>query len=149
MLLKEVCTPEIACCGPHTHALEAARLMRQKHVGDLIVVDDPEDERIPLGVVTDRDLVIEVLGKGLDPATTNLASVMRKPVVIARESEDTREVIERMRTHGVRRVPVVNDHGSAVGIITLDDLLGLFVQDATLLMDVVATGQKHERRVAR
>ena len=53
--------------------------MRHRHVGDLVVVDDPENEGVPLGVVTDRDLVVEVLGNGLDPAKTNVGSLMRTP----------------------------------------------------------------------
>jgi CBS domain-containing protein len=149
MLLKDIYTPDAVCCGPQTHALDAARLMRHKHVGDLVVVDDPNDARTPLGVVTDRDLVVEVLGNGLDPATTTLASLMHTPVVIAKETDDTSQVIERMRMHGVRRVPVVNDQGAVVGIITLADLLRAFVTDANALLDVVAKGQQHERRSRR
>jgi CBS domain-containing protein len=146
MLVKEVCTPGVVCCGITTSVLEAARLMRHQHVGDLVVVDDPQDERIPLGVVTDRDLVIEVLGHGLDPAKTTLAGLIRTPVVIAHESEDTAQVIERMRAHGVRRMPVVNQQGSTVGIITLDDLLRLFVAQASELLDVMAKGERHEKQ---
>src|SRR5271165_1548216 len=138
MLLKEVCTTDVVCCGVQTTALEAARLMRQRHVGDLVVVDDPQDARIPLGIVTDRDLAIEVLGTALDPATTSVSCLMRTPVVIAHESEDTAEVIERMRAQGVRRVPVVGPQGSTVGIITLDDLLRVFVTEAAALLEIMA-----------
>jgi CBS domain-containing protein len=149
MLLKEVCTPDVVCCGVKTTATEAAQLMRHRHVGDLVVVDDPHGDCIPLGVVTDRDLVIEIMGNGLDPARATMASLMRTPVVIAHESEDTARVIERMRAHGVRRVPVVNHEGSAVGIITLDDLLRLFVAEASALLDIVTKGQNHEHRSLR
>jgi CBS domain-containing protein len=149
MLLKEVCTPDVVCCSVKTTGTEAAHLMRQRHVGDLVVVDDPHGDCIPLGVVTDRDLVVEILGNGLDPARTTMATLMRTPVVIAHESEDTARVIERMRAHGVRRVPVVNQEGSAVGIITLDDLLRLFVAEASALLDIVTKGQSHEQRSLR
>jgi CBS domain-containing protein len=149
MLLKDVCTPSVVCCGVQISVLEAARLMRHHHVGDVVVVDDPAEERIPLGVVTDRDLVIEVLGNGLDPAKTSLASLIRSPVVIAHESEDTVHVIERMRVHGVRRVPVINQEGSAVGIITLDDLLRLLVADASALLEIMTKAQTHEQHTRR
>jgi len=149
MLLREVCTTDLVCCGADTTALEAAALMRHRHVGDLVVVDDPAEDRIPLGIVTDRDLAIEVLGNALDPSKTTLASLMRTPVVIAQESEDTSQVIERMRAHGVRRVPVVGRNGAAVGIITLDDLLRLFVADASALLEVMTKGQKHEQHLRR
>ncbi len=149
MLLKDVCTMEAVCCGRRTRALEAARLMRQHHVGDLIVVDDPEEERTPIGIITDRDLVLEVLGQGLDPATTEVASLIHRTLVIAGESEDTAPVIDRMREHGVRRVPVVNNQGGVVGIVTLDDLLRVLVAEASALLEVMAKGRRQEQRARR
>lgn len=149
MLLKEMCTPEVICCAPQTNALEAARLMRHKHVGDLVVVDDPDDERLPLGVITDRDLVVEVLANGLDPSKTSLASLIHAPVVIANESEDTSQVIERMRTHGVRRIPVVDNRGAVVGIVTLNDLLHVVVSDARALLEITVKGQEREQHSRR
>ena len=149
MLLKDACTPEVVCCRGSTTALEAARLMRQKHVGDLVVVDDPDDERVPLGMVTDRDIVVEVLAKGLDPSTTSVASITRAPVVIALDTEDTSQVLERMRAHGVRRIPVVDRDGAAIGIIALDDLLRLLVAEMNALFEVTDTGQRRERHLRR
>lgn len=148
MLLKEVCTLDVVCCGVDTRVTAAAQLMRNRHVGDLVIVQDPE-ERVPLGVITDRDLVVEVLGNGLDPATTTLGSLMQRPVVIANEKEDTAVVLERMRTHGVRRVPVVDAHGAAMGIITLNDLLKVLVDEAAALVEIMSRGQDHERRTRR
>lgn len=149
MLLKDICTMEAVCCGRRTRALGAARLMRQHHVGDLIVVDDPEEERTPIGIITDRDLVLEVLGNGLDPATTEVASLLHRTLVIADESEDTAQVIDRMREHGVRRMPVVNNQGGVVGIVTLDDLLRVLVADASALLEVMAKGRRQEQRAHR
>ncbi len=149
MLLKEMCMPDVVYCGPDTRVAEAAQLMRRKHVGDLVVVEDPTGERIPIGVVTDRDLVVEVLAKNLDPATTKLVDIMRTPVVVAAETEDTAQAIERMRTHGVRRIPIVGEGGALAGIVTLDDLLKQFAVDANALLDVVVKGQSHEHRTRR
>ncbi len=149
MLLREVCTPDVVCCSAQISALEAARLMRHKHVGDLVVVDDPKKERTPLGVITDRDLVVEVLGNERDPAATIVGTLLHTPVVIAQESEDTSQLIERMRAHGIRRVPVVDQQGGVVGIITLDDLLRLFVTDASALLDIMAKGQQREQHSRR
>ena len=149
MLLKEVYTPEVVCCGAHTRVLQAAQLMRNRHVGDLVVVGDPQDDRVPLGIVTDRDLVVEVLGNGLDPATITLGSLMHRPVVIANENEDTTTVVARMREHGVRRVPVVDRQGEIVGIITLNDLLRVLVEEADGLLQIMAKGQNDERRMRR
>jgi CBS domain-containing protein len=149
MLLKDVCTASVVCCGAQTSALQAASLMRHRHVGDLVVVDDPQGDGIPLGIITDRDLAIEVLGNGLDAAKTPVGSLMRTPVVIAHESEDTTQVIERMRAHGVRRLPVVAREGEVVGIITLDDLLRLFVSDAGALLDIMTKQQINEQHTRR
>ena len=150
MLLKEICTANVVCCAPQATAIDAARAMRQKHVGDVVVVDDPEKERIALGVITDRDLAIEVLGNARDPAKTAVATIMRKPVVIARESEDVSQVIERMRAQGVRRIPVVDDDdGSVVGIVTLDDLIRVLVWEMHSLIDTEAKGQRREQMARR
>jgi len=149
MLLKDICTVDVVCCGPDTRAAEAARLMRERHVGDLVVVSDPASGRSPLGIVTDRDLTIEVMATGLDAGTTRLSSLIHRPLVIAKESDDRTEVLERMRTHGVRRVPVVDEHGTVVGIITFDDLLKLFVNDAHALLQVMERGQSREKHTRR
>ena len=149
MLLKEMCTAGVVCCGLKTTALEAARLMRHKHVGDVVVVDNPEEKGIPLGIVTDRDLVVQVLGRDLDPAKTTVGGLMRKPIVIAHEAEDTSEVIARMRSHGVRRIPVVAREGEVVGIVTLDDLLRQCVADAGSLVDIMNKAQSNEQHAPR
>ncbi len=149
MPVAESCTTDVVCCRPQASALEAARLMREKHVGDVVVVSDPHSERVPLGVVTDRDLAIEVLGHGRDAAATTLASLMQTPVVVARDSEDTRAVIERMHAHGVRRIPVVDARGVLRGIVTLDDLLRTLLSDMQLLLEAETRAQRHEQTARR
>jgi CBS domain-containing protein len=149
MILKEFCTVDVVCCSGSTRVVEAARLMREKHVGDLIVVSDTGDGRFPMGIVTDRDIAVEVLGNGLDPSMTLLSSMVRTPLVIAQESEDSSQAIERMRTHGVRRLPIVDGQGFVVGIVTLDDLLRLLVADADALLQIMEKGQARERRTRR
>jgi len=149
MLLKDMYTPDVVCCLPGTHVMAAAALMRQRHVGDLVVVDDLEDTRIPLGVVTDRDLVIEVMARGLDPSKTTVGTLLNKPVVIAEETEDTSRAIERMRLHGIRRVPVVDHRGAVVGIVTLNDLLNVVVGEAHALLETTVRGQRQEQHSRR
>lgn len=149
MLLNSICTLDPACCSVRTTALEAAHIMRQKHTGDLVVVDEGEDKAAPLGIITDRDIVVEILGKGLDPAVTPVSTIIRTPVVIANESEDISHALELMRVHGVRRLPVVNHEGTLVGIITADDVLRNLAADASTLVDIVSREQAHEHRARR
>ena len=149
MRIPEICTTEVVCCRPQASALDAARLMRHKHGGDVVVVSDPEGDRVPLGVVTDRDLTIEVLGNGRDAAQTTLSDVMRSPVVVATESEDASSVLERMRFHGVRRIPVVDARGTLVGIVTLDDLLRALLSDMQTLLASQTKAQRREQSSRR
>jgi len=149
MLLKDMCTVDVVTAGAKSTVADAARLMRQKHVGDIVVVAESEGGGMPIGIVTDRDIAIEVVAKGLDAATTQLSTLIHPPVVIAEDNEDTTTVITRMRAHGVRRVPVVDRHGNVVGIVTLDDFLALLVADAGALLDTMKTGRQHEQRIRR
>jgi CBS domain-containing protein len=147
--MKDICTPDVVLCSRETSALEAARLMRHKHVGDLVVVDDADGARTPIGVVTDRDLVVEIMAKGVDSSSVTVAELVRTPVVIADETEDAAAVIERMRAHGVRRMPIVDHRGSVSGVVTLDDLLKFMVDEAGKLVGIVDKERDREQRVRR
>jgi len=149
MVIGEICTTEVVCCRPQTSALEAARLMRHRHVGDVVVVSDADQERIPVGIVTDRDLTIEVLGCDRDPSTVPLSALVRAPMVIGTESEDLRAVVGRMRFHGVRRVPVVDDQGVLVGIVTFDDVLQALLADMQTLVESEIKAHRREQLVQR
>src|SRR5581483_7751299 len=132
MQLNSFCMLDVECCSPRTTIQEVAQIMRRKHTGDLVVVDDDELKPAPLGIITDRDIVVEVLGKGLDPAITTVGSIIRTPVVVAEGTEDSTQVLERMRSHGVRRIPVVGAGGKLIGIVTVDDMLKRLAADVTL-----------------
>lgn len=149
MLLKDVYTADVVCCARDTPLLEVARLLRGRHTGDVVVVDDPDEDRIPAGLVTDRDIVVKVLAADQDPRKVTAGQVMRTPLVTAGENEDSSEALARMRKHGVRRLPVTNAAGSLVGIVTLDDLLRLVITDAGALLDIIAKEQDLEHRSLR
>jgi len=149
MQLKDLCVLDVACCTKDLSIAGAARMMRQQHTGDLIVVDETDGDRIPIGIITDRDIVVQVLAQGRDPDKTAVGDVMATKLVIASASEDTAGGLERMRTHGVRRLPVVDDKERIVGIVTLDDLLRLHAQQAVALLEVVTKEQVRENRSRR
>jgi CBS domain-containing protein len=149
MQLKDICTSEVVFCERQTTVRQAAEIMRRKHVGDLVVVDDAGDERAPVGVVTDRDIVVKVVGNELDVGRVTVGEIMRTPIVVASETEDASDAIARMRVHGVRRLPIVDARGGLIGIITFDDLLKLLVGDTNALLEVVAKEQDREHRTLR
>jgi len=149
MQLKDICTLDVASCSRQTTIAEAARLMRHHHTGTLVVVDDPQGERTPAGVVTDRDIVVQALAEDLDPARTEVSRIMGTKVVMASVQESLADGIERMRLHGVRRLPIVDQEGGLAGIVTLDDLLALHAQQAATIAEIVSKEQVHERRTRR
>jgi len=149
MLLSEICTPDVVYCSADSTALAAARLMRERHVGDVVVVDEPNGDQTPIGVVTDRDIVVEVIAKEQDPAKVTVREIMRTPVVVAHATEEVSEAVERMKAHGVRRIPVIGESQRLVGILCLDDLLKQIVTDAGALVDIVSREQSREHRTRR
>jgi CBS domain-containing protein len=149
MLLKDICTTTVAHCERKTTALQAATLMRAKHVGNLVVVDDASDECTPVGIVTDRDIVVKVLGNELDAGRVAVGEIMNTPVVVGNQNEEVSDVIARMRAQRVRRLPVVGPRGRLIGIVTLDDLLRQIVTDASALLEIVASEQDQEQRTLR
>jgi CBS domain-containing protein len=123
MSVGQVCNREVVIARRQDPVPDLARLMRQYHVGDLVVVDSI-DAPVPIGLVTDRDLVVEVMAQEVDPAAVTAGDIMSVDLLVARESDDLWETLKRMRARAVRRVPVVDDqHGRLVGIIAVDDVL--------------------------
>jgi CBS domain-containing protein len=98
--------------------------MREEHVGDLVVVDEREGRRVPVGVITDRDIVVGILAKDGEHAKhLDVGDVIGGTLVTATEDEDLKPVLRRMRSFGVRRVPVVDDTGGLTGILSIDDVI--------------------------
>ncbi len=148
MPIGEICNREVVFVTREDTILEAALLMRQHHVGDLVVAEDREGVCFPVGMLTDRDLVIEILAADIGVETVTVGDVMSPELVVARESDGVYETIQRMRARGVRRIPVVNDRGSLEGIIAADDLLGLLADEIMGLAKLAGREQARER-VAR
>jgi CBS domain-containing protein len=144
MAIGEICVREVLVADLATTAQEAARLMRQHHVGDLVVVDAPNGRRVPVGIVTDRDLVLSVVATGLDPAVFTLGDLLTRKLVTGREDEGIFEAIQRMRKHGVRRMPVVDAQSTLVGIVSVDDLIQLLAEELGELGKLISREQTRE-----
>lgn len=144
MPVSEICNREVVIVRPDSTTLEAAQLMRQHHVGDVLVVESRNGIRVPVGIVTDRDLVVEIMAPELDMVAITVGDIMLPDLVTVKENTGMFEAIEYMRAKGVRRLPVVNDSGGLVGILTLDDLLELLAEELLALARLVKYEQKKE-----
>jgi len=125
----------------------AAFLMRTHHVGDIVVVDEADGVPVPVGIVTDRDIVVSVVALGLDPNGLQVGDIMTDDLLTADEHDDVSNTIERMRLRGIRRVPVVGEGGRLAGIVSADDLLGFLAEEMEDLARISPYQQQHERRM--
>ena len=146
MPVGEICNREVVVAERTTTIVEAARLMRRYHVGDLVVVDEVQGRRVPVGLVTDRDLVVEVIAREQPFASCTVSAIMSATVVCVPETAGVIEAIQLMRSHGVRRVPVVDAGGALVGILAADDLLDLLAEELSALARIAPRGQEREVR---
>ena len=144
MAIGDICVREVLVAERGTTAQEAAKLMRQYHVGDLVVVDATSGRRVPVGIVTDRDIVISVVATGLDPKVFTLGDLLTREVVVGPADEGIFETIQKMRRHGVRRMPIVDAQGSLVGIVSVDDLIQLLAEEMTELSKLISREQARE-----
>ena len=149
MRIGDICTIETVRCKRDMTVQEAALLMRKHHVGDLIVVEQPNGEQVPVGIITDRDIVVSVIALGLDPSSLLVGDIMTGELLTATEEEDVYETIERMRFKNIRRLPVVNSLGGLSGIVSVDDLLE-FLSDEMGELSRISSGQMaQEKRVRK
>jgi CBS domain-containing protein len=124
MRVSEICSRIVSHVDRHTGILEAARRMREEHVGDLLVVDHRDGRTVPVGVLTDRDIVVGILAKDTEHVRAlEVIDVIGGPLVTATEDEDLMPVLRRMRQFGVRRVPVLDGRGSLAGVLSVDDVI--------------------------
>jgi CBS domain-containing protein len=117
--------------------------MRKHHIGALVVVDAKEKSK-PLGILTDRDLVLAVMAEGLDPALFTAGDIMSVDPITATPEMDALEAIELMRAHRLRRLVIVDDQGRLAGIVTVEDLLELLTRELTSLAAAVLGSRDRE-----
>lgn len=145
MRVGEICTRSVVTCSLETSALEAAQLMRERHVGDLVVVEMQEGRAMPVGIVTDRDLVVEVMAKEVAPGMLRARDLVTTRLVTAEESELALDAVWHMRGSGIRRLPVVDAHGALTGILTADDLSRALAQALAELGGVASAQLRREQ----
>jgi len=147
MTVGEICKRDVVVAPKTEMIVDAAKRMRTSHVGDVVVIENRNGRHLPIGIVTDRDIVISVVAG--DPEHINyllVSDVMSDDLVTAREHESIEAALKKMQEHGVRRLPIVDADGMLVGILTLDDILQYFTGQQSELVALVAREQRRERQ---
>ena len=145
MQISDICTRSVVTCRGEASAAELARMMREHHVGDIVVVEACEGGVRPIGIVTDRDLVVRVMAPGLAPADYRAADLMNADLVTAIGSETAYDAIWHMRSQGIRRLPVVDAHNRLLGIVTADDIGDFLGQELAALARVAPRQVQREQ----
>lgn len=146
MTTGEFCTREVVIAEKDASILELAQLMRTYHVGDVIIVERRAEEAVPVGIVTDRDIVLEVVAEEVDLNSVRAADIMSYELLSVREDEEIWDVLLQMSEQGVRRVPVVNGGGGLEGVLALDDMIELLAEELSLLARIAGSCQTRERK---
>lgn len=141
--LKNFSTSIVAVVEPETPAIVVSQLMRQHHIGALVVVDAQEKTR-PVGIVTDRDLVLELMAEGLDPAVFTAGDIMSVNLVNATPEMDEMDAVELMKTHRLRRLVIVDEKGHLAGIVTMEDVLEQLARELANLAEGLAGARDRE-----
>lgn len=140
----DLCTRQVVVAPPSLSVDEAARMMRERHVGCIVVVEQGDGGRLPIGILTDRDIVLAVVAKDADAKTLRIGDVMTATVASVRETDTLYDVLSIMRSRGVRRVPVTGPHGVLAGILTMDDVLNALAGQLQALGMVVGRERRQE-----
>lgn len=144
MNIGEICTREVTIVHSGDALSQAARQMCERHVGTVIVVEDRGEQRIPIGIITDRDIVRAQFSRAADLFCLAVGRVMTPNPLTLNEKATMDEAIEKMRARGVRRAPVVDSTGALIGVIAMDDLLSAISEQLSGLARLIEVQQRRE-----
>lgn len=146
MKVRDLCSPRVVTAEPGASLREAALAMRNQHVGALVVVEKKEGVARPVGILTDRDIVVAVIAvPGARPEGIRVGDAMTTDLATAREDDGLFEAVQRMSERSVRRLPVVGTDGGLKGIVTLDDVLRVLSAELGQLAEALRWGRMRER----
>ena len=150
MPIGDVCVRDVVVATKDVTIQQAAVLMRRHHVGDLVVVQEGANGRqIPVGIVTDRDIVVSVIAPTLNAGVYTVGDLVARELVTVAEDQGVLETIQHMRMTGVRRMPVIDREGGLVGIVSVDDLIQLLSDEMSELAKLIAREQVLEAESKR
>lgn len=148
MTIGEVCTRDVVFVRREDSVLEVARLMRDRHVGDVIVVDSDGPNKRPIGIVTDRDIVVGIVAQAPDKlAQLQVRDVCTSEVLTVNAADTVDTAVDLMQDRGIRRLPVVEFDGRLRGIVTFDDLFRVLARQLTDLTHVVGRERRREQQL--
>lgn len=134
----DICTRSTVIIQDDRQVKDAAKLMKQYNIGSLVVVRSQKDNRmpiIPIGIITDRDIVIKAMMDG-NLHELEIKEIMSAPVITVQEHISIFDTLAKMRYNGIRRVPVVNEKGHLAGIITLDDIMDFLLTEISEISQI-------------
>jgi len=146
MNVNLVCNHNVATVAASESVADAAALMREEHVGDLIVTEARANASVPVGILTDRDIVVGVVAKLVDPNAVTVGDTMTRNPLTIREDASLEFSLREMRRYGVRRAPVVRANGDLVGVIAVDDAIQHLAQQLTRIAELIRVEQDAEHR---
>lgn len=144
MRIVDICTRKVVSAGGDMSVREAAEFMRKQHVGSLVVTEQPNGERVPIGFITDRDIVLSAIAVGIDADVFTVSDIMSRDVATCSESQDIFSAIQTMRHRHVRRLPVLNSAGGLSGMLSADDIYGALSVYMSTLTEALTGGQVYE-----
>jgi CBS domain-containing protein len=148
MTVGAFCSRIVVFVGQDDSVVDAAKLMRKHHTGSVVVVEDARCGAVrPVGMITDRDLVVEVLAEEVEVDSVSIKDVMTSDPVVVRENDGLSDTLKRMRARGVRRVPVVDSEENIVGVLSIDDVISLLASELEDIDSLILREQEHEREV--
>ncbi len=133
MSLGNLCRREVVVVSQGTPIKEAVKFMEEKNIGSVVVVGGGK----PLGIATDRDILLRVVNKGLDPEKSSVDDVMTKEIVTLKEGMGLFEALEQVKGKGIRRFPIVDASGNLKGIMTLDDIIYLLGKEMADVASII------------
>ncbi|MFT6992129.1 MAG: CBS domain-containing protein [Paraglaciecola sp.] len=144
MNVGEICSKNIVHVSPQHSVLDMARIMREQHVSSVVVVDNIDGEIRPLGLITDRDLMIDVLAAKLDPSVLTAEDIITSELICVTETHDVREALKYLRYYAVSKAPVVNVNGVLVGLFSIEDSLATLSGEFSELVQLLSNELMNE-----
>lgn len=137
MTIKKVCGCDVVTVSDNMTVSDAAKLMKQHNVGDIVVVKNKGADEQIVGIITDRDIVIRIVADEEDPKQFLISDVMSTDLLILKSYQGVSQSLDMMCAKGVRRAPIVDENNQLIGIATVDDLFVLISEEASSIAKLI------------